>query len=99
MAKEIGRISDVAIWLAGVPVSVANARSLITKLINDESPEAMAAAARIGHAILSVDTPSVELTAQERDAILTVIDDPALAELRAELRRHALAHSTERHSG
>ncbi len=84
-------------FVVGVPVTDEDARALMAKLMNDGNPDAMAAARLIGHAV-RVETGHVELTAQQREAILDVlVDSPRLdlPELRdALMMQEALARRT-----
>ncbi len=60
------------VQLFGIPVSEDDARSLVTTLLDDRSPYAVAAARTIHHG-LNTDAALVALTVQQRDAILAVL--------------------------
>jgi hypothetical protein len=61
--------------LYGVAVTAENARHLVAALIADGGPDALAAAARIQKGV-ERDLYAVALKPAERDAILSVLDDP-----------------------
>jgi hypothetical protein len=84
--------SPLVIRLFGIPVAEDDARNLVTTLLDDGSPYAVAAARTIHHGV-NAGAELVALTAGQRDAILAALEDPpspGLGELRAALVWDAL---------
>ncbi len=76
-----------SITISGLTVSADDAQRLVTTLIVDGTPTAIALADRITTCLqMNVE---LELDASERDAVLAVLEDPpdSLAEFRAALAR------------
>ena len=80
-------IGDV-IYLYGCPVSVQDARTLVTQLVVDGRPDAIGAAGQIEHA-LQLDRVMAGLSPDQRSAVLRALADPpdGLLELRGALAR------------
>jgi hypothetical protein len=72
------------VWLWGIPVDREDAKALVATLIADGSPDAVAAAKRIGSRLDQGSDGLVALEPQHRDAIIAVLEDPpdGLNELR-----------------
>ena len=70
--------------LVGIPITAEDARHLIA----DGGPDAVSAAAMIGTGV-DAELFEVGLSTEERDAVLSVLEDPpaGLAELRGKLAR------------
>ena len=97
---ELPRIVAAVLVLYGIPISDDDCRALVASLLADGSPDALAAAGRISKRLESTAGRGlVALTAEHRDAILQLLEDPqspALVELRGRLAddagyRHGLA--------
>ena len=74
--------------IAGVPISDRDGRDLVTSLVSDNAPRALALANRI-QTCIELGNVKVALDAQERTTLLAVLEDPpeTLAELRGVLAR------------
>ena len=74
------------IKLQGVPITKSDARSLVTTLLAVDTPDTVSAARTIYDALYA-DADSVNLTTEQRDAVLLVLDEPPamLAQLRGVL--------------